>query len=74
MNAGNRRPRPSTGWIRRGYLDALYGVPYENAPGPERYPVDTDPASLPESWSMYLAGLHLGTPLPEAPAGEEEAA
>lgn len=73
MNVRKRRSRPSTGWIRRGYLDALEGVPYDNAPGPERYPVDADPASLTEPWSMYLAGLHLGTRERGASADEEAA-
>ena len=48
------------GWIRRGYLDALEGTPYDSAPGPERFAVDTAPETLPERWRMYLAGLYLG--------------
>lgn len=51
---------PAVGWIRRGYLDALEGTPYDSAPGPERFPVDTAPDTLPERWRMYLAGLYLG--------------
>ncbi len=73
MKRGTRRSRPALGWIRRGYLDALEGVPYENAPGPERYPVDTDPASLTEPWSMYLAGLFLGEKEREDSADEAAA-
>jgi hypothetical protein len=54
------RRRPVRAWIRQGYLDGLEGAPYENAPGPEQHPLDTDPATLPDRWSMYLAGLALG--------------
>ncbi len=52
--------RPRGGWIRQGQRDARAGTPYAHAPGPERHPPDTDPMTLPEEWSMYLAGLYLG--------------
>jgi hypothetical protein len=52
--------RPVRAWIRQGYLDGLEDAPYENAPGPERHPVEGDGAALPERWRSYLAGLHLG--------------
>lgn len=54
------RRTPAVGWIRRGYLDALEGTPYDSAPGPERFAVDTAPETLSERWRMYLAGLYLG--------------
>jgi hypothetical protein len=52
--------RPIRTWIRQGYLDGLEGTAYENAPGNERFPLDTPPGATPERWQMYLAGLFLG--------------
>ena len=60
MTEAPTRRRPVRAWIRQGYLDGLDCAAYENAPGPERYPLDTPCAELPERWRMYLAGLFLG--------------